>query len=69
MQMFLVAAEMNKALQQVSRQSLGGLAGDDRMTILEQLLESAKGNITRKCLQYCDPNIPIQSLPSSWGKS
>lgn len=60
MTMFLVAAEMNQALQQVSRLSVAVLNGDDKMTSLEQLLRTITARIKDRYLQYCDPNIPIQ---------
>jgi Fungal specific transcription factor domain len=66
--MFLVAAEMNRAIQQVSRLSAGTLTGDEKMTRLEQLLESVKRNMTQKYLQYCDPNIPIQKAALLLGR-
>lgn len=60
MTMFLVAAEMNQALQQVSRLSVAVLNGDDKMTSLEQLLRTITARIKDRYLQHCDPNIPIQ---------
>ncbi|KGO51347.1 Transcription factor, fungi [Penicillium expansum] len=60
MTLFLVAAEMNQALQQVSRLSVAVLNGDDKMTTLEQLLQSTTSRIKDRYLQHCDPNIPIQ---------
>ncbi|KAJ5784447.1 uncharacterized protein N7503_009659 [Penicillium pulvis] len=60
MTLFLVAAEMNQALQQVSRLSVAVLNGDDKMTSLEQLLRTITARIKDRYLQHCDPNIPIQ---------
>lgn len=60
MTMFLVAAEMNRAVGQISRLSIVGLNSNDKATSLKQILESVKGTIENNYLQYCDPNIPIQ---------
>ena len=57
---FLVAVEMNQALQQVSRLSLAVMDRKDRISSLEKLLETVKERIEEQYLQYCDPNIPIQ---------
>ncbi|KAJ9202018.1 transcriptional regulator family: Fungal Specific TF [Paecilomyces variotii] len=57
---FLVTAEMNKAIGQISRLSAVGLNNSDRATSLEQILDDVKTSIEGKYLQYCDPNIPIQ---------
>lgn len=60
MTIFLVTAEMNQALQQVSRLSVTVRNGNEKMLSLEQLLESIKSRINDKYLRHCDPNIPVQ---------
>ncbi|KAJ5544282.1 hypothetical protein N7513_007093 [Penicillium frequentans] len=60
MTLFLIAAEMSQAHQKMSRLSTAVLNGDEKMTSLEQLLETITTRINNRYLQHCDPNIPIQ---------
>ncbi|KAJ9138922.1 Fungal transcriptional regulatory protein, N-terminal [Pleurostoma richardsiae] len=69
MTMFLVTVEMNQSMQQISRTAVAILDGRDKMTDLEQLLESTKERMERQYLQYCDPNIPIQKAALLLGRA
>ncbi|PYI15694.1 hypothetical protein BO99DRAFT_341921 [Aspergillus violaceofuscus CBS 115571] len=60
MTFFLLTAELNEALQQASRMSLGILNSQSPTDSLEQLLEHVRQRIEGKYLKYCDPNIPLQ---------
>ncbi|KAF7169140.1 hypothetical protein CNMCM5623_001927 [Aspergillus felis] len=60
MTLFLVAAEMNQALQKVYQLSVAVLNGNDKMASLEQLLRTITTRIKDCYLQHCDSNIPIQ---------
>ncbi|KAL1862229.1 ATP-dependent RNA helicase [Paecilomyces lecythidis] len=68
MMFFLIAAEMNKAIGQISRLSAVGLNNSDKATSLEQILQSVKTNLEGKYLRYCDENIPIQRATALLGR-
>lgn len=69
MTMFLITAEMNRSMQQISRVAVAVLDGKDEMTDLEQLLETIKERMERQYLQYCDPNIHIQKAALLLGRA
>ncbi|KAJ5887526.1 hypothetical protein N7495_007567 [Penicillium taxi] len=69
MTLFLVAAEMNQAAQQVFQLSIAVLNGNDKMASLEQLLGNITAHIKEYYLQYCDSNIPIQKAALLLGQT
>ncbi|AEO70604.1 uncharacterized protein THITE_2055818 [Thermothielavioides terrestris NRRL 8126] len=68
MTMFLVAAEMNQAMRQVSQLSVAVLNGNDKMASLKQLLAAVKARMEVRYLQHCDANIPIQKAALLLGR-
>lgn len=68
MTLFLVAAEMNQAMQQVSRLSVSVLHGNDKMASPRQLLADVRVRMQQHHLRHRDPNIPIQKAALLLGK-
>lgn len=68
MTMFLVAAEMDQAMHQVSQLSVAVLNANDKMASLKQLLVAVKGRMERRYLRHCDANIPIQKAALLLGR-
>lgn len=68
MTMFLVAIEMNIALQKMFELSASVRTGKGNMSSLEEFLQSTKDRIQDQYLQHCDANIPIQKAALSLGR-
>lgn len=68
MTLFLVAAETNECLQQVSQISCTVSSDDDKNTSLARLLATVKARINDRYLRHCDPNIPAQKAALFLGR-